>query len=244
VRKWWHDRWQETKPTDLISIVVAVVSLAIALSAFKQANHVAEKQAEAAAPILAPGSALAQRGEPITVTTENAVVEKRADRLFLDTSRPTGARFVVPLRNGGSGIALTIGVPVLVADCTNEPPLLPRQAITPPLGTYVIPSGASDQLAYAQPPGKPMKGNVPNHPEYWYSFDYRAFASPKPPHDLLMWYTDGAKSKLRWTCIQYQRTAGKTIRRPKPMTINPEPWTVLAQHYGIRAMVPLEPKSP
>lgn len=182
-----------TKPTDLLSSVLSVVSVTIAFGAFYRANQVSEEQAEAAAPVLSPGTPLTERGQRMRVATEYAVVTKRADRLFLD--RRAG-RFVIPLRNGGSGIAMTVGLPVIVESCEQEPARLPASAVLPPLGTYMIPSGESDQLGYLQPKrGHP--GSVLNQRQLWYSFDYKRFGlitSAKPePASLLIWYTDGAQ---------------------------------------------------
>lgn len=225
---WWHG----TKPTDLLSSMLSVLSVTIAFGAFFRAKEVSEEQAEAAAPVLSPGTPLAERGERMRVATEYAVVRKRADRLFLD--RRAG-RFVIPLRNGGSGIAMTVGLPVIVESCEQEPAMLPSSAVLPPLGTYMVPSGESDQLGYLQPKrGRP--GYVHNHRQLWYSFDYKRFgliASAKPePASLLIWYTDGAQHKLRWTCITYL---------PAVSHAGDTEWSVLEQEYGTRAMVSTQP---
>ncbi len=237
-KNWWKD----TKPTDVLSVVMTLVSLTVATVALVRASEFSGQQAEAAAPILAPGTPPAQRGKLIHVTTEYTEVLKRADRLYLDRSPKTSklrGRFVVPLRNGGLGIALTIGPPVLVANCEKEPALLPEAAIRAPLGTYVLPSGESDQLGFLQPEHIADKVAVPGEGGFWYSFDYKHFGligTPKArPADLLIWYTDGAQRKLRWTCIQYIRTGHRATSETE--------WGVVAQNYGTRAMVDLETKT-
>lgn len=232
--------WKDTKPTDVVAALLTLASVAIAIYALHKANEVSSQQAEAAAPILAPGTPLAERGKNIRVATEYAEVTKRADWLYLDrspTQTPTRGRFVIPLRNGGSGIGLTIGLPVLVADCAKEPALLPEAAIKPPLGTYSFPSGESDQLGYLQPGGAIAHGTVPGHNEYWYSFDYKDFGligtgKPKPAN-LLLWYTDGAQRKLRWTCIQYTGFGRRSDYEGG----------VVNQYYGTRSMVDVELKA-
>lgn len=229
------DWLKQTKPTDLVSVVLTLASVALALAAFVRANEVSDQQAEAEAPILAPGTPPDERGKQITVPTEYSEVSKRADRLYLDaTNRP---RFVIPLRNGGSGIALVVGQPVLVADCDGEPARVPDAAVAPPLGSYVIPSGESDQLAFLAP-AHPASGTVPGQPRLWYSFDYRKFGKldvdGNRSGNLLIWYTDGAQRKLRWTCIQYV-VAG---HGPSGLA----EWGVFNQRYGVRSIDPLRTK--
>jgi hypothetical protein len=143
-RNWWKG----TKPTDLLSVLMSLLSVAIAFWALYKANQVSSQHAEAAAPVMAPGTPFDERGERLVVYTDYAKVIKRAGRLYLDRS---AGRVVMPLRNGGSGIALTMGRSVVVSDCAEEPNELPDSAVAPPLGAYVISSGDSDQLAFVQP---------------------------------------------------------------------------------------------
>lgn len=224
--------WAGTKPMDIITGLVSLLSIGIALVAFVKADEASNQQAEAAAPVLAPGTPPSERGKHILVTTEYAEVRKRADRLFLD--RSTG-RLVIPIRNGGIGIAMAIGLPVIVADCREEPAILPDTTVLPPLGTYVVPSGNADQLAYIEPKGR-AGGAVPGRPKLWFSFDYRRFGKITPAvsdrASLLLWYTDGAQRKLRWTCVSYL-PAGHNSRGQTE-------WGVYDQYFGTRQMVPVE----
>jgi hypothetical protein len=125
--------------TPLIAILLTAFSAYIAYHSFAEARSVAREQAESSEPILVPGMPFDERGKTIGVTTEYAFVRKRADRLYL--SRQAG-RFIIPLRNGGSGIALTIGLPVVVQTCSDEPGVLSRTAaLGQTLGSYVLPAG-------------------------------------------------------------------------------------------------------
>jgi hypothetical protein len=127
--------------------MAAVASAVIAIIAIVKADEASTTTENLAAPLLAPTTPLDDRGKTITVATQYASVSKRADFLYWNSSTK---RFVVPVQNGGGGIALTVGVPVIVEDCAEEPDLIPRAAVGL-LGTYAIPSGAADQLGYVQP---------------------------------------------------------------------------------------------
>ena len=135
---------------------------------------------------------------------------------------------MIPLRNGGAGIALTVGLPLLVEDCLKEPAALP-EGVVGRLGTYTLPSGTADQLAYFQPRGAQYEGGSVevDGSKRWYGWDYAEFgSSPKPrARKVLVWYTDGARRKLRWTCTTY-RLARKTHYG--------EEYRVHAQRYGSR----------
>lgn len=224
--------WAGTRPTDIVAALISLLSIGIALVAFVKSDEASNQQAEAAAPILAPGTPPSERGKHIIVTTEYAEVHKRADRLFLDRS---AGRLVVPIRNGGIGIAMTIGLPVVVADCREEPAMLLNTTVSPPLGTYVVPSGNADQLAYVEPKDR-AGGAVPGRPKLWFSFNYRRFGKIMPADsdraNLLLWYTDGAQRKLRWTCVSYL-PAGHNLHGETE-------WGVYDQYFGTRQMVPVE----
>ena len=103
------------------------------------------------------------RGKTVRVATQYAFVSKRADRLYL--SRQTG-RFVIPLQNGGSGIAVTVGFPIVVQSCDAEPrPLIEQTLVKMPtfqakIGGYVLPSGDSDQLGYVPGVNQGVSGKV------------------------------------------------------------------------------------
>jgi hypothetical protein len=129
---------------------------------------------------------------------------------------------------------------VVVDDCVHEPNALPPRTVGL-LGTYVIPSGGSEQLGYLQPPGEPEHATVAVDGEkLGFSFDYQHFAINTDPRgsaasfaNLLIWYTDGAQRKLRWTCISYRRTG-----RLKSGGIQ---WGVQSTTYGSRAWPPGRP---
>jgi hypothetical protein len=133
--RWWKERSSETKPTDVASVALTMGSIILAVVALTKANQAAPQQQEQAAPVLAPGTPLEERGEIEDVAVEYAKVTKRLDRLFLDrsatTEEPPRGRLVIPLRNGGAGIALTVGLPVVVADCAKQPALMPSQRSEP-----------------------------------------------------------------------------------------------------------------
>lgn len=231
-----------TKPTDLLSVLMALLSVAVAALALHKADQVAEQQEEANAPVLAPGTPLGERGEHGWVTTEYARVRKRLDRMLVDrgaTARePTGrlvrvGRMIIPLRNGGAGIALTLGHAVLVQDCDREPRYLPATAVGQ-LGTYFLPSGGSDQLGYLQRPTDKYGTVTIDDKPYWYSFDYEHFAEIGKGRstNVVVWYTDGARRLLRWTCITYSFDPSNSKGRQTE-------WAVDSQVYGTRPMVPL-----
>jgi hypothetical protein len=225
-RSWWRD----TKPTDAIGAVFGVVSVVIAALALWQSNQTANRQTdfeqEQSAPVLAPGTPSEVRGKTITVDTEFRRVTKRADRMLL--RREPRGHLVVPMRNGGAGIALTVGLPLLVEDCVEQPQALPSTTVGL-LGTYSVPSGSYEQLAYFQPHGKEYaNGSVQvDGQSRWYGWDYARFGqSPEPTStNVLVWYTDGARRKLRWTCTTY--SAAKR-------TADGEQFAVQAQVYGSR----------
>jgi hypothetical protein len=106
--------------------MAAVASAVIAIIAIVKADEASTTAENLAAPLLAPTTPLDDRGKRITVATQYASVSKRADFLYWNSSTK---RFVVPVQNGGGGIALTVGVPVIVEDCAEEPNLLPRAAV-------------------------------------------------------------------------------------------------------------------
>jgi len=229
-----------TKPTDVLSVVMALLSVVVAALALHKADQVAQQQEEASAPVLAPGTPLSDRGKRVWVNTEYAKVSKRLDRMFLDRSAPAlGAngrmihvgRIVLPLRNGGVGVALTVGRPVLVQDCDRQPRYLPATAVGL-LGTYLLPTNGSDQLGYLQRPTD--KGGSINldGTSYWYSFDYRHFGEigATRPTNLVIWYTDGARRLLRWTCISYSYDPANSHGQQTE-------WAVAAQEYGTRPFV-------
>jgi hypothetical protein len=208
---------------------MALASSAIAIVALVKANQVSNQQAEAAAPVLAAGTPLAQRGKEMSVFTTFGFAKKRADRMWLDRSKK--ARLIIPLVNGGAGIALTIGEPVIVSNCAREPSILPpEKAIMPPVGTYVIPSGGADQLGF-------VSADSQRHyldRRLWYSFDYRHLGlsgtnlnAPASSTNVLIFYTDSAQRKLRWTCITYLPTPDKWG----------DEWAYNGQVFGTRPMV-------
>lgn len=253
LKRWWTERWRETKPTDIASVVLTLASVVLTLGsvglawvALDKANQATTQQREQEAPVLAPGTPLESPGKRMPVVVEYATVKKRADRLFLDRRvRRVGdrwfGRFVIPLRNGGAGIALTVGLPVLVADCEEEPAKLPDRTIGL-LGTYLIPTGGADQLGYLQPDtSKPRfkPGTVSiDGKSLWFNFDYQgAKRRPNPLNpalakaaNLLIWYTDGGQRKLRWTCVSY--------RPQKKRADGTSEWAVVAQIYGSRSWPP------
>jgi hypothetical protein len=126
---------------------------------------------------------------------------------------------IVPVRNGGEGQALLVGFPVLVEDCEAEPAALPTSTVGR-LGVYSVPSGETEQLGYFQPqdPDDPQKyknGDVDvDGKSRWYGWDYAQFGEQPEPRsqNLLLWYTDGARRMLRWTCITYTLKAKETTK--------------------------------
>lgn len=226
-------------PLGVAAIVAALAGLAtvasavIAIVALVKADQASSTAQDLTAPLLAPTTPLDKRGMTITVTTQFASVLKRADFLYWN-SRTN--RFVVPVQNGGGGIAMTVGVPVIVEDCTKEPALLPASAIGL-IGTYAVPSGETDQLGYVHPNPdlyKPGSVSADGQP-LWFNFNYGVFkeiVDPlnrrlPPAANLLIWYTDGALRKLYSTCISYTQqvfSAGGVTE-----------WAVLAQRYSSRS---------
>jgi hypothetical protein len=213
--------------TALLSVIVAGVSAYIAYSSSQDSASLARQQAEASAPLLTPGTPPNQRApKHERVVTENAIVTKRLDRLYVDRAGPP-PRLVVPIRNGGSGIGLTIGQPVVVETCDGEPAALAargRETIRGPLGDYVLPSGSSDQLAFVSTVFRRVHGTVyVGSNKDWYTFDFGQFGLTKPNDGfayLLIWYTDGAQRKLRWVCIQYQLRPGDSTRDKTEWAVN------------------------
>jgi len=196
-----------TKPTDLLLVLTAAVSIVVSVTALQRSDQVASLQEAESSPVLAPGTALTERGKAVTVATNTATVRKRADWLFMDNRV---GRIVVPLRNGGNGIAMIVGRPVLVENCTVEPQHLPLST-TGSLGTYIIQSGDSDQLAWLERKGDSAGTVHVGNESFWYSFDYAHFGSIDNSNggnaSLVVWCTDGAQIKLRWTCMTFLRAS-------------------------------------
>jgi hypothetical protein len=239
-------RLRRTRPTELLSVAFTLVSVAVAGLAFVEARQVSKSQQafqqraeeEQSAPILAPDTLPDKRGKRIHVFTAYASLWKRSDRLYVnsdaDATHPGRGRIVIPVRNGGAGIGLTVGLPVMVQDCDHEPRLLPAGAVGL-LGTYVIPSGGTDQLSYLAPlkpsaflPEAPRGGYVVRgQKRLWYNWDYGRFGPTGGTANLLLWYTDSAQHELRWTCMTY----GLTQR-----TSSTSEWALTEQQYGKRAL--------
>jgi len=64
-------------------------------------------------------------------------------------------------------------------------------------------ASGDNQLGYLEP-----KADLAIHyltKRYWFSSDYKRFgmiaSGSSKPSNLLIWYTDGAQRKLRWTCF-------------------------------------------
>ena len=215
-----------------IAALAAIASAIIAVIAIDKADQAATTAENLSAPLLAPTTPLDERGTMVTVTTQYASVRKRADFLYWNALTQ---RFVVPVENGGGGIAMTVGVPVIVEDCATEPSFLPGAAVGL-VGTYALTSGGTDQLGYVHPNRQLYRpGSVTaDGRRLWFNFDYSAFkeqADPLQPElppaaNLLIWYTDGALRKLYATCISYTRVA--------PPLAGASEWAVLAQRYSSR----------
>jgi hypothetical protein len=209
--------WRGTKPTDAIGALFAAGSAVIAIWALVQANETAERQSrlerEQSAPVLAPETPPEVRGKRITVHTQYRKIRKRADRVLVRRDPDGRGHVIIPMRNGGAGIALTVGLPVVVEDCLQQPDALPPSAAGL-LGTYALPSGASDQLAYFQPRGR--RRHAPRYESgsvevdgkrrsYGWNYARYSRTDQQGKLNLLLWYTDGARRKLRWTCTTYNR---------------------------------------
>jgi hypothetical protein len=105
------------------------------------------------------------------------------------------------------------------------------------LGTYAVPSGATDQLGYVHPNKHYYRPGyvTANGRRLWFNFDYGAFrqmADPlqpglPPAANLLIWYTDGALRKLYSTCVSYEQVT--------PTVAGVSQWAVLAQRYSSRS---------
>ena len=237
--KWiWFRR---VKLADL-GALFGIVSVLVAIAAYVEARQAtssqsafqARQEVEQSAPILAPDTAPDERGRNMTVTTQssNKPVSKRADWLYLNplaVPNPPRSRIVIPVRDGGAGTGMTVGLPLVVQDCTSEPKYLPPSAMGT-VGSYTVPPGATDQLAYLSPErGKTDLANAPNggyvavgHQRFWYSWDYGRFGTPGSTINVLLLYTNSALSQLRWTCATY----GPTNRYFQ--------WDLQGEEYGER----------
>lgn len=56
-KAWWKKWWADVKPTDLLSVIVALLSTGIAVWALLRTNQVGRQQEETSAPIGADGAA-------------------------------------------------------------------------------------------------------------------------------------------------------------------------------------------
>lgn len=229
----WFER--ELRPGDLVtaaSVIVAGIGVLFGFMQFRDAvsqearasqqtarqNEELAQQDENNEPFLIPATPPAERGFVKTADLNFGHVTKRADRLYVAPRDPRAgmykARVVIPLQNGGTGIALIYGRPTFVSGCDVARKLPTRLAR--PAGTYVVRSGEADQFGFFQPS---TRGGHLAHGG-WYSFDYQRWgasqmARPRrrgPAYtpfgyesniNVLIWYSDGARSKLRWSCAEY-----------------------------------------
>lgn len=226
------------KPGDLVtalSVLLAGVGVWIAFSQFKDAlaqeasaaretaqqNEEAAQENEDNEPFLIPATPPAERGIRKTADLNFGRVTKRADRLYVAPPHPTSgifkARIVIPLQNGGNGIAIVFGRPVFISNCDRAADL-PKH-LAEPGGTYVVRTGEADQFGFFQPAAS--AGRIPGGG--WYTFDYQHWGSSRVIHgrsghrrtttyepyryestaNVVVWYSDGARSRLRWMCAQY-----------------------------------------
>lgn len=205
----------------VVGVVATVISVAVAVTAYDKANHAAraqqrttERQAafeqEQSAPVLAPSTPASERGRTITAVSDYRQTLKRADWLIVG---PDG-HLVIPTRNGGAGIALTVGLPLVVSDCEHEPYELGVRSVGR-LGTYVVPSGGTDELAYFEPDQRKPAYRPGTAGRRSFNWDYARFGKRRAPRmfSLLLWYTDGAQRMLRWTCTAYDRAPRSTHSR-------------------------------
>ncbi len=229
----WFKR--ELTPGDLVtavSVIIAGLGVLFAFLQFRDAlsqeahasqqaarqNQEIARQDEDNAPFLIPATPPAERGFVKTADLNFGHVTKRADRLYVAPPNPHAgvfkARMVIPLQNGGTGIALIYGRPAFVSGCDVARELAPRLAI--PAGTYVVRSGEADQFGFFQPSIR--GGRLPDGG--WYSFDYNRWGESRAARprgrgpaytpfgyerniNVIVWYSDGARSKLRWSCAEY-----------------------------------------
>jgi len=218
-----------------VSVVLAGIGVWLAFSQFKDAlaqearatkqcelqNRQVQQQSEDNEPLLIPATPPAERGTIKTAYLNFGHVTKRADRLYVAPAHPRAhilkARLVIPLQNGGSGLALVYGHPVFISRCDLADELPKRLA--KPAGTYVVRTGEADQFGFFQPStrGGSLLGGG------WYSFDYKQWGRSRVSHrhhahrrtttympypnegtaNVVVWYSDGARSTLRWMCAQY-----------------------------------------
>lgn len=107
-----------------------------------------------------------------------------------------------------------------MSDCARANRLPKRLAGTP--GTYVVRSGQADQFGFFQE--GLVHGQIKGGG--WYSNRYQGWGRSREmrirrhhrskveylPYkyekmvNVMVWYSDGARSKLRWTCVQYGST--------------------------------------
>ena len=143
------------------------------------------------------------------------------------------ARIVVTLQNGGNGLAVIFGRPTLVDSCDREPGRLPKQLAGGP-AVYVVRSGQADQFGFFEPSrqgvyadGHTAAGAYTFNYEKYGEIHYgpapressssrkrkrkRRAAPARGPYQpaaqfvyVVVWYSDGARSALRWLCVQYQ----------------------------------------
>lgn len=224
-----RSRWRDAAWLPRISATATVVSVLGALVALGLSITTADEQRsfetrleeEQFAALLTPGTPREQRGTRLVVHSDWARIAKRADRLFVERGR-----IVVPVRNAGPGIALTVGRPLVVRDCDDvQPTRLPARLLAP-IGSYVIPRGEADQLAFKH------RDVVPHRPPLddvrWFSPYFQTFASNVRLGSILLLYTDSERRRLRWTCVLYGRAAELRAGAPFPAR---SAWAVVAQTY-------------
>lgn len=98
---------------------------------------------------------------------------------------------------------------------------LPKRLAGPP-GAYVVRSGEADQFGFFEPNAL-VHGRIKGG---WYSNRYQRWGMSREKRirrhhrtkikfqtygrensvNVMFWYSDGARSKLRWTCVQYGTT--------------------------------------
>lgn len=225
-------------PVASVLNVIAAIASAIAAGAAvwvaHEALHAQDKglalERESAAPLLIPGTPSDARGTSIRVATTYGSVSKRADALLAQSQAD---QLIVPMRNAGAGAALAVGVPLIVGNCGSEAAALAqagKERFIGRPGTAALGPGDSGQTIFRIPVSSRRRSVAGTTKRLPWNYDYPSLArTPSKVHpvytNLLVWYTDLARDKLRWTCVEYRLV----ISRDRDQQSE---WINIAQNYG------------
>lgn len=287
-KSWWKDEerwWRTDKYVNLAIAMAATVAAGAAIAgviaaakALGSANSTARQagndeakliaatqaQSDGLAPLLEVGSLGSQRDHlTVAVPVGYPPVPKRADTLWVSRKRD---RLIVPLVNDGRSVALTIGFPVLVTNCSKEPSQLAQQGLDQlqthstqakrrlvqaqkrwgalfglgQVGLKVVGAGSADQVDFVPQDAYLAGASEPTkHGTYRWDYVYKALAAPPTGSDV---------ASARKLLLFYTDEAGDELRwicvnfvHPPERRVLGRPVQLIANNTTYDSMQPASP---